>query len=103
MSLNSQNCCIFAAKKPQKIEIMEATARTLDNDKTHFATLAIGATAKEMGITETELYNRLDRVGLIDSLIFGCYDTLHTESISGVVWNVTEALKNWETKKGILR
>ncbi len=55
-SKSSEFCCIFAAKKPQKIEIMEATARTLANDKTHFATLAIGATAKEMGITETELY-----------------------------------------------
>jgi hypothetical protein len=27
---------------------MEATARTLENDKTHFATLAIGATAKSL-------------------------------------------------------
>jgi hypothetical protein len=80
---------------------METIARTLENDKTHFATLAIGATAKEMGISESELYNRLERVGLIHSLIYDCYDTLHTESISGVVWNITEALRNWEAKKGI--
>lgn len=76
-----------------------ATERTLDNDKMHFATLAIGATAKKMGISATEVHNRLKHYGLIQSLLFDCYDTLHTESIEGVVWNVMEALKNWERKE----
>ena len=68
--------------------------------KIQFATLAIGATANSMGITATELHNRLKRHGLIQHLLFDCYDTLHTESIEGVVWNVKEALKNWELKEG---
>ncbi len=68
--------------------------------KIQFATLAIGATANSMGITATELHNRLKRHGLIQHLLFDCYDTLHTESIEGVVWNVKEALKNWERKEG---
>ena len=67
--------------------------------KTQFATLAIGATAKSMGITATELFNRLKRHELIKRLLFDCYDTLHTESVEGVVWNVREALKNWEQKE----
>ena len=75
---------------------MEATA----NPKTQFVTLAIGATAKDMGITETELHNRLKRHGLVKRLLFDCYDTLHTESIEGVVWNVREALRNWDAKEG---
>lgn len=78
---------------------MNQTARTLDNDKICFATLAIGATANKMGISATEVHNRLKRYGLIQSLLFDCYDTLHTESIDGVVWNVMEALKNWEQKE----
>ncbi len=73
---------------------MTVTAR-----KTQFATLAIGATAKQMGITATELHNRLKRYGLVRRLLFDCYDTLHAESIDGVVWNVQEALKNWEQRK----
>ena len=77
-----------------------STERTFDNDKVHFATLAIGATAQRMGTTATEVHNRLKRYGLIRSLLFGCYDTLHTESIDGVVWNVMEALNNWERKEG---
>ena len=67
--------------------------------QTQFATLDIGATAQRMGITPTELFNRLKRYDLVRRLLFDCYDTLHAESIDGVVWNVQEALKNWETKK----
>ena len=68
--------------------------------QTQFATLAIGATAQRMGITTTELFNRLKHHNLVRRLLFDCYDTLHTESIDGVVWNVQEAMKNWEKKEG---
>ena len=67
--------------------------------QTQFATLAIGATAQRMGISATELFNRLKRHGLVRRLLFDCYDTLHAESIDGVVWNVQEALKNWELRE----
>lgn len=73
--------------------------KSFANPKTQFVTLAIGATAKDMGITATELYNRLKHHGLVKRLLFDCYDTLHTESIAGVVWNVREALKNWDAKE----
>ena len=68
--------------------------------QTQFVTLAIGATAQRMGISATELYNRLKSHGLVRRLLLDCYDTLHAESIDGVVWNVQEALKNWEAKEG---
>ena len=56
---------------------MNPLERTLDNDKTHFAVLAlclvpdhegavdlaVGATAQKMGIPTQELYNRLKKVG----------------------------------------
>ena len=72
---------------------------TKTNPQTQFATLAIGATAKHMGISVTELFNRLKHHGLVRRLLFDCYDTLHAESIDGVVWNVQEALKNWDDKE----
>ena len=65
-----------------------------------FITLAIGATAQRMGITATELHNLLKQHGLVRRLLIDCYDTLHAESIDGVVWNVQEALKNWEARDG---
>ena len=64
-----------------------------------FVTLAIGATAKHMGISDTELHNRLKHYGLVRRLLIDCYDTLHAESIDGVVWNVEQALKNWTEKE----
>lgn len=67
--------------------------------QTQFVTLAIGATAQRMGISTTELFNRLKRHDLVRRLLFDCYETLHAESIDGVVWNVQEALKNWEIKE----
>ena len=77
---------------------MNPTARTTDIDIMDFAILAIGVTAKKMGNFDTEVHNRLKRFRLIQSWLLDCYDTLHTESIDGVVWNVMEALKNWEQK-----
>ena len=72
---------------------------TKSSPQTQFATLAIGATAQRMGISATELFNRLKRHGLVRRLLFDCYDTLHAESIEGVMWNVQEALKNWDAKE----
>jgi hypothetical protein len=74
--------------------------KTMTLPQTQFITLAIGATAQRMGITATELHNRLKRHGLVRRLLLDCYDTLHTESIDGVVWNIQEALKNWDEKEG---
>jgi hypothetical protein len=66
---------------------------TTSIQQTQFITLAIGATAQRMGITATELHNRLKRHGLVRRLLIDCYDTLHAENIDGVVWNVQEALR----------
>ena len=73
---------------------------TMSIQQTQFITLAIGATAQRMGITATELHNRLKQHGLVRRLLIDCYDTLHAENIDGVVWNVQEALMNWEAREG---
>lgn len=57
------------------------------------------ASAQKMGISPSEMRKRLDKVGLIKSLIQDCYDTLHTESREAVANDVVEALKNWERKE----
>ena len=75
-------------------------ATTVLTPQIQFVTLAIGATAKQMGISATELYNRLNRHNLVKRLLIDCYDTLHTESIEGVAWNVEQALRNWDAKEG---
>lgn len=64
-----------------------------------FTVLAIEASAQKMGISPSEMRKRLDKVGLIKSLIQDCYDTLHTESREAVANDVVEALRNWERKE----
>ena len=72
---------------------------TTSIQQTQFITLAIGVTAHRMGITATELHNRLKQHGLVRRLLIDFYDTLHAESIDGMVWNVQESLKNWEARE----
>lgn len=50
-----------------------------------------------MHTSPSDIYLRLKKYNLVKELLFDCYDTLHAESIEGVVWNITEALKNRET------
>lgn len=70
----------------------------LQTEKIHFAIMAIGAASQKMGIPVTEMHQRLKRVNLIDKLILGCYDVLHTQSLKHVAEDVVEALQNWEKK-----
>lgn len=65
--------------------------------KLHFAVLAIGATAKKIGVPPpAEIYRRLKRHDLVRRLLFDCYDTLHSESLQNVALCVELALKNRE-------
>lgn len=75
---------------------MEMTPRTPEFDRLAFTVLAIEASAQKMGISPSEMRRKLERVGLVKSLIQDCYDTLHTESREAVANDVVEALKNWE-------
>ncbi len=68
-------------------------------DRLCFTVMAIEASAQKMGISPSEMRRRLDKVGLIKSLIQDCYDTLHTESRECVANDVVEALKNWEKEE----
>ena len=77
---------------------METMNRTKEFDRLAFTVLAIEASAQKMNISPSEMRRRLEKVGLIKSLIQDCYDTLHTESREAVANDVVEALKNWEKK-----
>ena len=65
-------------------------------EKVHFSVMAIGAAADLMGITPSEMHNRLDKVGLVKNLLFDLYDVEHTQSLEYVAEDVVEALRNWE-------
>ncbi|MBR5083189.1 MAG: DUF3791 domain-containing protein [Prevotella sp.] len=66
-----------------------------------FVCSCIECTAKQLGLTASETYIRMERVGLIHDYIIPCYDTLHTESRENVTNDIIETLIYWEEKKGV--
>ena len=78
------------------IYMIEQNINNNEAEKVHFAVMAIGAAADLMGITPSEMHNRLDKVGLVKNLLFDLYDVEHTQSLEYVAEDVVEALNNWE-------
>ena len=78
------------------IYMIEQNIHNNEAEKVHFAVMAIGAAADLMGITPSEMHDRLDKVGLVKNLLFDLYDVEHTQSLEYVAEDVVEALNNWE-------
>ena len=67
---------------------MEGSARTYESDVLQFCIIAIETAARRMGISPSELTERLEKQGLIDSRLVRCYDTLHTHKVQSM-WQMT--------------
>ena len=88
---------IFAAKIA--IYMIEQDIHNNEAEKVHFAVMAIGAAADLMGITPSEMHERLDKVGRVKNLLFDLYEVEHTQRLEYVAEDVVEALHNWEINK----
>ena len=61
-----------------------------------FVASCIEAAANRLGVPYLEMFKRMDRVGLIDKLIYPCYEALHTESRENLTSSLIETLTLWE-------
>lgn len=75
--------------------------KTVENNKIHFAVMAIEAGAKEMKISPMEMYRRLEKVNLLQRLVLDCYDVMHTQSLQHVAEDLAKALRNWERREEV--
>jgi len=66
-----------------------------------FVSSCIESVAERLGCKASEVYRRMDRVGLIEDYIIPCYDTIHTESRENVTVDIIETLEYWEKQKGV--
>ncbi len=64
-----------------------------------FVATCIEATARTLGVSYKEVYDRMKRLDLIDRYIYPCYDTLHTESRENLVQDLLGCMDNWEKNK----
>ena len=66
-----------------------------------FVSSCIESVAERLGSKASEVYRRMERVGLIQDYIIPCYDTIHSESRENVTNDIIETLEFWEKKKGV--
>lgn len=66
-----------------------------------FVSSCIESVAERLCCKATEVYRRMERVGLIHDYIIPYYDTIHTESRENVTSDIVETLEFWEKKKGV--
>ena len=71
-------------------------------EKVHFAVMAIGAAADMLGISPSEMQQRLERAGIVKGLLFDLYEVEHTLSLKHVAEDVIEALKKEFAANNIL-
>ena len=64
--------------------------------KMAFVATCIEATARLLGTTYLDVYQRMKRVGMIERYIIPHYGTLHTESRENIVNGMIECLNRWE-------
>lgn len=65
-----------------------------------FVSSCIESVAIALHTKPTDVFRRMQKVGLIHDYLIACYDTLHTESRENVTADVIETLEYWEEKKG---
>lgn len=73
--------------EPSKDEIMMA-----------FVASCIESVADRLGVGYREIFERMDKVGMIDEYVYPCYDTLHSESRENLTKSLIETLNRWENE-----
>ena len=68
-------------------------------DVMQFVVFAIESAAQKTGIDSTELYNRLQRLNLVQNALVEGYEMLHTQGKPFIADYVIETLNNWERQE----
>lgn len=63
-----------------------------------FVATCIETTARLLNTTYNEIFQRMERVGMIENYIIPNYEPLHSESREVLVERIIECLNNWEGK-----
>ena len=84
------------------MSVQETNSYHFSSDETyrkiHFAVMAIESGAHKLGISGKEMYDRLNKQGLIHNRLFKRYEELHTQSLEWVADDICETLINWEAE-----
>lgn len=63
-----------------------------------FVATCIEATARTLGVSYSDVFKRMKRLGMIENYIFPNYETLHTESRENIANDMIDCMNRWEKK-----
>ena len=63
-----------------------------------FVATCVETTARHLGVSYKEVYDRMKKVGMIENYIYPNYEALHTESRENVVRDMVQCLTQWEAR-----
>lgn len=69
---------------------------TKDEIEMSFIASCIESVANRLNLDYRDVFERMDRVGMIDSYIYPCYEQLHTESRENLTTSLIKTLERWE-------
>ena len=61
-----------------------------------FVATCIETTARQLNTTYNEIFQRMERVGMIENYIIPNFEPLHSESREVLAERIVECLNNWE-------
>ncbi|MDE6560132.1 MAG: DUF3791 domain-containing protein [Muribaculaceae bacterium] len=61
-----------------------------------FVASCIESVADRLGVGYREIFERMEKVRLIDEYIYPCYEVLHSESRENLTKSLIETLHRWE-------
>ena len=64
-----------------------------------FVATCVETTARYLNVSYKEVFQRMEKVMLIDDYIIPNYEPLHTESREVLAERIVECLESWEEKK----
>lgn len=64
-----------------------------------FISTCIEATSRVLGVSYRVVFDRMQRLDLINNYIYPNYETLHTESRENIANDIIECMNIWEKKK----
>ncbi len=65
-----------------------------------FVASCVESVADYLGLDYREVFERMDRVGMIDTYIYPFYEQLHSESRENLTVSLIDTLRPWENKLG---
>lgn len=64
-----------------------------------FVATCVETTARHLGVDYSEIYQRMNKVGMIEEYILPNYEPLHSESREVLAERMIECLNNWEREQ----